>query len=253
MTGEHRRQAPGAQARPWARWHRRLGVSVSALVLLLSVTGIMLNHTSDLGLDRRFVRAQWLLEWYGIAVPHAPIAFAVGTHWLGHIGTRVYFDARELGDVGVLAGAVALPSGIAVAAGDKVLLLTPDGETIEALGREHGVPAEMRAIGVSGGAIAVQTASGIYVADADLMRWHARPSAPVRWAAPRAAPAALQTQWEAAYRGNGLSVERLVRDLHSGRAFGRVGRWLMDLAALAFLILAATGLWLWRRRRGQHK
>lgn len=247
MTGEHRRHARGA--RRWSRWHGRLGVGASLGVLLLAVTGILLNHTSDLALDRRFVRAEWLLDWYGITVPHAPIAFAVGTHWVAHLGTRAYFDARELGDIGVVAGVVVLPAGVAVAAGDKIVLLAADGETIEVLGSEHGVPTGIRAAGASGGALAVQTASGIYIADPDLTRWRSRPSAVVRWASPRVAPAALQTQWVSSYRGHGLSVERLVRDLHSGRAFGRLGPWVMDLAALAFLILAATGLWLWRRRR----
>ena len=36
-------------------WHRRLGVIAAFFVLVLSVSGIVLNHSSELGLDRSFV------------------------------------------------------------------------------------------------------------------------------------------------------------------------------------------------------
>lgn len=237
-----------SNSRALARWHRRLGALAAAFVLLLSVTGILLNHSSELALGSRFVRTAWLLDWYGIEAPHAPRAYAVGNRWISQIGARVYFDANDLGDFGALVGAVALPNAIAVAAGGKIILLTHTGEKIEILGGEHGVPAGMRALGRSGDALAVHAAHGLYRADADLTRWHERGDKNVVWATPGTPPAALQAQLIAAYRGQGLSVERVLRDLHSGRVLGRFGYWLMDLAALALVLLAATGLWLWMRR-----
>jgi len=41
-------------------------------------------------------------------------------------------------------------------------------------------------------------------------------------------------------------------DLHSGRVLGASGIYLMDLAAVAMLLLAASGAWLWFQRRLQH-
>lgn len=245
MNAERRRNT----SRRLARWHRVAGIIAAAFVLLLSVTGILLNHTSDLALDKRFVRAHWLLDWYGIGVPQAPISFAVGEHWVSQIGTRVYFNARELGDLGALVGAVELPQAIAVAAGGKVILLTPTGETVEVLGGEHGVPAGMRAVGASGESLVIRGAHGTYVTDAELTRWHERPVKTVRWTVPQTAPNELQLRLIESYRGQGLSAERVVRDLHSGRVLGRYGYFVMDAAALGFLLLAATGLWLWTRRR----
>lgn len=245
MNAQRRRNT----SRRLARWHRVAGIIAAAFVLLLSVTGLLLNHTSDLDLDKRFVRAHWLLDWYGIGVPRAPISFAVGEHWVSQIGSRVYFDARELGDFGALVGAVKLPHVIAVAAGGKVILLTPAGETVEVLAGEHGVPAGMRAIGSSGDSLVIRGAHGTYVTDAELTRWHRRAVKTVRWTVPQTAPNDLQLQLIEAYRGHGLSAERVVRDIHSGRVLGRYGYWVMDVAALGFLLLAATGLWLWMRRR----
>ena len=47
---------------------------------------------------------------------------------------------------------------------------------------------------------------------------------------------------------HGLPLERVLLDLHSGRIFGEAGVWLVDAAALLFLLLAGSGLWLWGRR-----
>ena len=52
-----------------------------------------------------------------------------------------------------------------------------------------------------------------------------------------------------AYRGNGLKLERVILDLHSGRIFGDYGVYLMDAAAIALLWLSFSGLWVWNSRR----
>jgi len=46
-----------------------------------------------------------------------------------------------------------------------------------------------------------------------------------------------------------LPMERIMLDLHSGRILGRAGVYIMDAAAIGFLVLAASGVWLWVRRR----
>lgn len=52
------------------------------------------------------------------------------------------------------------------------------------------------------------------------------------------------------YRGEGLSLEKLILDLHTGKIIGIPGTMLSDLAALALIFLTGTGLYnLWRRKR----
>ncbi|MBK8959481.1 MAG: PepSY domain-containing protein [Proteobacteria bacterium] len=46
------------------------------------------------------------------------------------------------------------------------------------------------------------------------------------------------------YRGSGVSYERVLLDVHSGRLFGRVGVWVVDAAAVCLLALALTGTWM---------
>jgi uncharacterized iron-regulated membrane protein len=52
-----------------------------------------------------------------------------------------------------------------------------------------------------------------------------------------------------AFRGEGLSLSRIILDLHSGRFFGVIGVILYDLAAICLVILGITGTMLWFRRR----
>ena len=64
------------------RSHRWVGTVLVAFVLYLAVTGILLNHSSDVGLDRQYIGWSWLLEAYGMGelrgrldqalVPHPP-------------------------------------------------------------------------------------------------------------------------------------------------------------------------------------
>lgn len=195
-------------------WHRRLGLAAVAVLVMLVVSGLLLSHGHRLGLDRIYVQSAWLLDWYGIQPPGEPHGMALGAHWLSELGGRIYFDTRELPGVrGKLRGVVPLGDGIAAAVGDDIWLLTPAGDVVGLLDKAHGVPAQ------------------------------------AGWDRPAAVPAALHADMVRQYRGRGLSVERLLVDLHAGRIFGAFGTWLVDLTAIACLGLAVSGLWLWSRRR----
>jgi hypothetical protein len=51
--------------RPWYRWHRRVGVTSAVFVIILAVTGLILNHNIMLDLHNVHITNPWLLEWYG--------------------------------------------------------------------------------------------------------------------------------------------------------------------------------------------
>lgn len=250
----HKKKA-GFKFRSLHVWHRTLGLFAGLFVLILAVTGILLNHTEDVGLDSRYVQSAWLLDWYGIAPPAPPVSYAVGEHWVSQVGARIYFDATEVAaDAGPLLGAVALPEMMVVATQGQLILLTRKGGHIETLDGGQGVPAGMRAIGLSGERLAVRAMHGDYMADADLLKWQEQPVADAHWAAAATAPQDIMQRLLAAYRGTGLTLERVVLDLHSGRIVGAWGRWIMDIAAGILIFLAATGAWMWlKQRRRRHQ
>ena len=41
------------------RWHRRLGVGIAVVLVMLVVTGIILNHSSELQLDQSGAHLRW--------------------------------------------------------------------------------------------------------------------------------------------------------------------------------------------------
>ena len=48
-----------------------------------------------------------------------------------------------------------------------------------------------------------------------------------------------------------LTLDRVILDIHTGRFFGDAGRIVMDIVALAMLLLSLTGVCLWFGRRKQ--
>lgn len=235
------------------RWHRRLGVAAALLAVLLAVTGLLLNHTEDLELDSRYVRATALLDWYGIRPPGEPLSYAGGGHWVSQLGERLYFDDQELAvdEPGRLLGAVPLQDRMIIALEGRVMLLTLSGELLETLGGAQGVPAGMRQIGVSGDKLVVRASHGEYSADKDLLQWQEGAKAgdheSAEWARADMPPQALRAKLIEAYRGKGLTLERVLLDVHSGRIVGQAGVIAMDVAAIILILLAVSGIWMWIR------
>lgn len=245
-----RRRTGRARGLTLATWHRRLGVVSALVVVWLAVTGILLGHTEDLDLGKRYAGAVWLLDWYGVAAPERVVGYRVGADWVSQMGERIYFNDRPLaGEYGQLLGAVAFSGEVVAATGAQLLVLMRGGVLVEVLGSVHGVPRGMRALGIHDRRLVVGTENGDYAAAEDLAAWQSlQKPVKVEWSRALAVPEDLRARLIADYRGRVLTLERVLQDLHSGRLFGRAGVLVMDLAAIAFLALAASGLWLWLLR-----
>jgi len=88
------------------RWHRRLGVAVSLLLIWLALSGIALNHSFDWGLDQT-TGPQILQSVYrGDSIEFT--SYKAGDMWVSHNGaSTLYVQGRELGYCGTpFAGAV---------------------------------------------------------------------------------------------------------------------------------------------------
>jgi len=236
------------------RWHRRLGVLAAFFVLVLSATGIVLNHTAELGLDRRFIDWPWVIKAYGDDSGNLP-AFQLGEHWLTRAANgRVYFDAQEVAPCsGKLVGAVVAGELLYAGCAEELLLITDSGELVESVNASTGLPVPLQAVGLIESQIVVQAGGIWWLADLDLMDFsHRAPAggAVIRQLVPDQLPDAMRAkipvpdQW--------LNWERLLLDLHSGRVFGRVGVLWVDGVGVLLVGLAVSGIamwWLHRRRR----
>ncbi|HEX2138112.1 MAG TPA: PepSY-associated TM helix domain-containing protein [Woeseiaceae bacterium] len=244
----------GRAKRTWARRvHRWLGLSVLLFVLLLSTTGIALNHTSAWRLDEIYVGWPWLLAAYGIDAPDPSASFAAGEHRVTLLGGRLYLDGRELArGFEALAGAAATEELLVIAAGAEVFLLTSAGELVERMDLSAALPAGISTVGLADGRVVVQSGDALFRFDESLVDLHAAPptrASRVRWSTASTVPADELARIEDLYRGRGMTLERVLVDLHSGRIVTRFGAWLMDFVAVLLIVLSFTGLTMWRRRK----
>lgn len=246
----HRKRHRRIKLRSLYNWHRYIGLVAALFVLLLSVTGIMLNHTEDLALDENRVASGWLLDWYGIEAPRQLRSFHAAPFWITQADAQLFLDDQvidtETDTQTLLVGALRSRELLVIALRDTMLLYTADGEFIERLGRSHGLPAAIAHLGITpDNVICVRAADGIYSTDAEFSQWQREDCAGVHWSIPTATPAPLAAQISAQYRSEQISWERVTLDLHSGRLFGEQGVLVMDAAAILFAFLAISGILLW--------
>ena len=233
-------------------WHRVIGLVLTVFITGLAITGILLNHAGRLGLDDRYLDYDWLLQWYDIQPSEPPVSFAVNTDWLSWFDGRLYFNDRELiRREESLAGVVEVGEMYIAVLESEILLLTPGGEVIEILAGVDGIPGQIKQSGRLGDEqIVINTAQGLFVSNAELESWQ-RLASPrgVEWSVPMQAPGELSATLLAAYRGQGLSMEKLILDLHSGRFFGSPGSLLLDVIAVLLVLSVISGLVMWYKKK----
>lgn len=232
------------------RWHQRLGVIAALILIMLVFTGILLNHTETLKLDERFIDNQALLNWYDISPQQAPIAYAVGSHYISLIGDQAFLDNRAIAfESNVLIGAELINDQIILASTTELVLFDDQGELIDIISQLDGLPIPIEKIGHADQTLIIQTAENRLRVDLENFTWEKSTREHIEWAAQTALPDDLNTQLLQQYRGAGLPLERVLLDLHSGRLFGEVGVIIVDIAAIILLILALSGCWMWIKRR----
>lgn len=235
------------------RWHRRLGVVAAVVVVMLVLTGIVLNHSAELALDQRPVRQAVLLERYGVELPSV-VAYAVGGDTLALVGgNRLFLNEHEVAYCQApLSAALQYGPGIVALCNDQLILLTPEGEVIERLDSAYGLPDAMTALGISGGVLWIAAGESFIQADLNSLDFaDGKPPKDVNWAEAVPVEPALKSRLVETYLGNDVHWERLLLDLHSGRLFGQWGVYVVDVAAIILLLLALSGVWVWFTKPGR--
>jgi hypothetical protein len=248
MNCRHRR---GASI--YRRWHRFFALIGALFLVFLALSGSAINHGEFLGLSRQSIERPWLLSWYGLRAPAILESYALAGQTLTWAGNRLYLDGHEAATTsGFSVGAVATPDLLIVASSDALLLLTPSGELVERLRISQIDPGAIDAIGRSrSGLVVLGSGSQLLQADRDLLSWQPLldDRSSVHWSAAVPTPEAIRQLVVHSYQGPGLSLEKLLLDLHSGRFFGSAGVIIYDLLALVLVTLALSGLILWQRGR----
>ena len=235
---------------PSRKIHRAAGISAVLFVILFVATGLLLQHAPSLHLHRHHIPASWAYAFYDAQVLGST-DYRTANHWVSQAGHSLYIDAAPVAETELhrLLGAVETADGIWVAADDRLLLLSKQGQVLESLSLLQGLPETAMRLGIAEGALVLGGAHSIWRASASALQWHPLPpSTAVTWsqaASGEGLPIELQRSVLAHASAHLITWERLLADMHSGRLFGAVGVWLADLAAVLLLLLAATGAVLW--------
>ncbi len=232
------------------KWHRKIGIFAATFLLLLIGTGIVINHSEQIGFNTSYIKQNWLLDWYNIDIDSEPFSFAAGSIRVTQIGNRLYVNDKEIANnIEQLIGLQMINGYFVIAYDHSLLLITKSAEAIEILSGEEGVPSGMKRVGIAAdGQLVIEAAHGFYVVDLDELQWHEQNSMQADWSLQSDVPEDVLNILKDKYRGTGLSYERVLLDVHSGRIMGQWGVYFVDAIALLLAFIGLSGIWMWFKR-----
>lgn len=237
------------------RWHRRIGLCLFAFLLFLAVTGFMLNHSPGLKLGEIRLTNHLLMSWYGLS--DEPVrGFHVEKNWLFVAGSdQLWLGEHSVATCHSPLRSVASKSDFLLAlCADSLLLLTAEGQLIESVPVTQLFTGKPEQLGVSGDTVYVSQDGKWFLFDTDSMQLSKAEGVTPQTHEAQNLPRQLAANIEAEHGVSGISLETLLLDLHSGRFFGDIGVWIVDLLALLICVLAVTGVYSWfnfQRLRGK--
>jgi len=225
--------------------HRYIGLLSAVVLLMLAITGIALNHTEGLQLDRQMIQSRVILDWYGIESPNRLKSFSTTNHWLSEVEQQVYFDQKLLNtDEHILLGAVETDEFIVAAMQNSLVLLSVEGEIIEQSSisgiEKIGLGEQQK--------IVIKSSTGVMSSGDGLLSWHPHKKI-VKWSEASQTPDTIRQRIQNKFRSSILPLERVLLDLHSGRLFGNIGVIIVDITGVLLIILALSGCTIWLKHK----
>ena len=261
MTPKHpplrpTRRAPPIPVHPITRWHRVTGIASTLIVVITVLTGLALNHGDALGLSRIHPHNALVDTLYRQSAASVPGGYATARGWITQIGAQVFRDEHAFTQRDApLLGALMVGDTLYIAYRDGLVQYDAEGRVVDIFDALDGLLPPLTRVGMAGQDIVIATATGVLLFD--VVQGTARATADpanVQWVTAAPLPAHLAAPLASAYRGDGVSYERVLLDLHSGRLFGIAGELVVDAAALCLLTLALTGTYMFFKfKRGAQR
>ena len=233
--------------------HRILGLLVAIPVLVLSITGILLNHSETLGLDKVKVDSPLVLGSYGMLPNSELTALEHGGTWAVQLENYLYFGKQQISEFnGQLKGFLKIGKFLLVASETELRLLDSDTfELIDKLGSESLPEGAIEHIFTANDAVYLQSSKGIFKANKDFTIFENSKGVLVPDKERRVLPIEIKEAILGNFRGKGISLWRLTLDIHSGAFFGQAGRIITDLVAVMLIFLTLTGVYNWWKTSGR--
>ena len=235
-------------------WHRRSGLIVIPIVLMLSITGILINHSQTLGFAKQPVYSGVIGWLYGVEPKHITQGYQANDHWLAQKNRIVYLNTQPLYDCkSDLLGAVYWQETIAVLCDNRISLYLEDGQLVEQLPALTVQASSLGLLATNNGPLLMLAAPLMSFNDSS-WSWtvanaeQQQLATNIQWADLEILPVDLAQELNRDLPLPGINTERLLLDLHSGRLFGDIGVYLVDAASLVFIFLCLSGFYTWFKR-----
>jgi len=230
--------------------HKFTGIAVCVFLIHLSITGIFLNHTEDLGLDEKYTASPMILALYNISMPNKEESFLVDNHFISRFGNQVFLDNQPVfkSEVPII-GAITFNQMLIIAIKNELVLLTEDGELIEKLTTANGVPENIQKLGAFNSLLFLKTSNQVWESNDEGQEWRVSSSSFNKWSNEVVMPDEKTQQVESYFLGKGVSLEQFFLDLHNGNIIKGFGKWILDIIAIFLLLISISGVWIWLRKK----
>ena len=223
--------------------HRRVGVVASLWLLMVAITGLLLQHSDHLNLRQKKMNWPWALKLYGLPVDSWGPAYAVGGDTVVQRGNRVAWGEHVINSLpsDVLRGAFILPAprqGVALVFESEIWQFDENFKPVDRQLQVDGLPVPLQKVALVGDRLHIESQNKAWSSPWPNLELWTPDEAKVVYMKP------LNFQPKGVLEPEGLAWERVLLDLHAGRWLGIGGTWGSDLSALALIYLIASGLWL---------
>lgn len=228
--------------------HRYIGLGICIFLVHLAITGIFLNHSIGLRLDKTFVTWPWLLNQYNLSVPKPANIFTIGKNNFSTIDGEVFFNDKPifLAEEELL-GASQNRDTFILASSSTISVISNDGFIIN---KENVLPFTIKNIGIYGDEIVINDSEdNIWSSESINGVWKLTENIAVEWSRKGSITPINHEKIRKYYVGDGVSLEQIILDFHSGAIFQKVGKIFFDIISILLIILSFTGIWLWTIKR----
>lgn len=196
--------------------HRYLGGTLAIFLILFIITGVLLNHSEELNLSQKHINLPNKLKTQQTESQCQP-----------------------------LRGVIAIKDLIIIACSQQIALITQKGKIIEQLTTTQLPPGNIQTIAKDQNELIIKTEQGTYRYDENIITWKPTEPKNYNWTPTKQLPAKLKKQLTKNNPTPGKPLTDFLLNLHTLKIIGPAGKWLLDIIALALLILTLTGLLKW--------
>jgi hypothetical protein len=230
--------------------HKFTGIAVCVFLIHLSITGIFLNHTEELGLDEKYTASPMILALYNISMPSQEESFLVDNIFISRFGNQVFMNNQPIiKSESPITGATLSNQLLFIAFPNEMVLLTQEGELIERISSTAELPENIQKLGVSEDILYLKTPNQLWQSSDQAQAWELSDSNFNDWSNEVIMPDQQTKQIEMYFSGKGVSLEQFFLDLHNGNIIKGFGKWLLDIIAIFLLLLSISGIWIWLKKR----